>query len=250
MRQSFFLEEGLLIAAISLVERWLTSSWQEYFPDDEPMKVVTVRNQDDLRSTKEALDFDNNQVSPGVSYPYGNMILTNISIATDMGGFSKKNIPFVSRISENRNSVDVSNAIPVRLGLGLAVFSDNLNHIIRQAMILAFAAPTITLLLQSEEGGIIYPVMLNIDPDMAIPQADMGHMAKHFRFDTSLIATTYMIRSRTQGVIRNIILGVADASGQKMDRVFAQYETLDKLIEANIKYTDILDRSSTRYRAT
>ena len=218
----------------------MMSAWIDYWPNEEKLRVVQVRSADDLRSTEEALERRETEPKSGIQYPYGNLILTNISPVPEMGSFSKKNIPIVTNRSDNSGKVVISNAIPVKLGIGLSVRSDNLSHIIKLAMILMFSAPKITLMLQAEDSGFTYNVMLDIDPEMAIPQADMGHPGKEFRFDSTIILTTYMVRSRTQGVIREIRFGIADATGQNISEVIHKFESLDVLLNTRLKYTDIV----------
>jgi hypothetical protein len=107
-----------------------------------------------------------------------------------------------------------------------------------------FGAPKTALRL-SNEFGFVFNIVLNIDAELSIPGADMGYPSKEFRFETSLFIQSYVMRTRSQGVIREVRLGIVDSGGVT---TIGTFPTLDTLGEIDIKATDILNQESQYYK--
>jgi hypothetical protein len=146
--------------------------------------------------------------------------------------------------TEESDRVEVSNNIPARIGLGLTFRTDQLDEVISLSHILMFGAPKTALRL-SNEFGFVFNIVLNIDAELSIPGADMGYPSKEFRFETSLFIQSYVMRTRSQGVIREVRLDIVDSGGVT---TIGTFPTLDTLGEIDIKATDILNQESQYYK--
>lgn len=227
------------LAAIGMVEHWLRRSWQEEFKDAAKLEVILMRSAEDMRSYR---DLTSDQK---VTYPYAALVITNIGIDEAKGGLGKRFLPVVTGRDQKSNRVEISRQIPVRIGLGLTFRADSLDHIINLSHILHFASPRIVLRLTNDY-GFLYECGLSIEPDLTIPQADMGYPSKEFRFETSLVLSAYAIRSREQGVIRNIQFTVTDSGG--VSQPLGSFPELKDLVVKEYGVTDIMNRESAYYK--
>lgn len=228
----------LATTAIEMVRKWLMLSWKNNFGDDDALQTEVVRNVDDLRTYAEQTN------TSKIAYPFSMLLLTNIGPDPDKGSLSWKNKPLVTGRSENSDSVTLSNLVPVRIGLGLTVRTDNLGHILNLAHLLIFSAPKVQLNL-SNDTGFVFQCSLNIDPELTIPSADLSFPSKEYRFDSTMFINTYLLRQKVQGVIRKVKFDMVDYRGTT---ALGEFETLDELVSRELKYTDIVDSASTRYR--
>lgn len=230
----------LATTAIEMVRKWLMISWQKNFGTDDALQTEVVRNTDDLRTYAEQTN------TSKIAYPFSMLLLTNIGPDPDKGAFSRKNIPIVTGRSENSDSVTISNVVPVRIGLGLTVRTDNLGHVLNLAHILIFSAPKVQLNLRND-AGFVFQCSLNIDPELTIPSADLSFPSKEYRFDTTLYINTYLLREKVQGVIRKIKFEMVDYRGTTE---LGEFDTLDTLVSRELNYTEIVDTASTRYHSS
>lgn len=224
--------------SINMVSTWLRNTWYKNFPS-EHRKVpsfVLVRNHDDLRTL--------NEKEGDVDYPFSTLMLTNIGPDPDQAGFGQRFKSVVTGRTENSDRAEISNNIPARVGMGLTFRTDQLDEVISLSHILMFAAPKTALRL-SNNFGFVFNIVINIDADLSIPGADMGHPAKEFRFETSLFIQTYVMRTRSQGVIREVVLDVIDSGGVT---TIGSFPTLESLGEISLKAEDILNTDSVYYK--
>jgi len=233
-----------MLASIRMVESWFEKTWVSEYGEDEVLGVELMRSPDDLRSLNAELTANKGKK---LSYPYATMTITSVSPDADKGGMSKKHLPIVTDRSENSDNITLTNQIPVQVGLMLNFRTDNLEQVIRFAHLLMFSAPRVRLSL-SAQSGFTWHCGLSIDPNLTVPQSDMGYPSKEFNFETSLILSTWMLRERVAGVIREIRLDVVDSGG--VSRPLNDFPTLEHLIQRRTRYTDIVDPTSNRYRGS
>lgn len=227
----------LVTNSIELVNKWLQATWKMYYPEDKRLTGSVVRNVSDLRSF--AAD------NPGLEYPTAQLTIVSIGPDPEKGGLSKKFIPVVTGRTENSERIVVANNIPVRIGLGLTVRTDSLDDIVKLAYILVFAAPKISLKVQNDS-GFVFENGLQIDPELTIPNADLGTPSKEYLFETTLILSTWMTRERVQGVIRQVRFEVVDSGGISIP--LGDFPTFDALVDSKLTYTEIVDKDSVHYK--
>lgn len=223
-----------------MVRQWLLNVWQKSWGDNDELLTVNVtRNSEDMRALKD--DLGNTP-----SYPYSTITIGNIDIDTDKGGMSKKFIPVVTGRSENSDMITSTNMVPVKIGLGVNFRTDNLDQVLNLAHILVFNAPRIVLRL-SNDSGFVYECGVSIDPALVIPQADMGYVSKEFRFEFTLILSTWFLREKAMGVIRQVRFEMVDSGG--VTTPLGTFDEITKLTERRLNYRDLFDKNSNRYRA-
>lgn len=225
--------------SIKMLSTWLQNKWNTEFQEDNDAlpEIKLVRSTDDLRTYKEE-SADNK-----LQYPLIMLILTSIGPDTDKGGFGKRFLSRQTGRTENNEQVEISNLLPVKLGLGLTLRTDDLDDLIKIAHILMFSAPKIVLRLRNDL-GFTFEISVNIDGELTIPGADMGFPSKEFRFETSLFIQGYLIRSRMQGVIRKVVMDVVDSGGIS---TLGEFPDIGTLATHSIKHTDILNKNSPYY---
>lgn len=236
-QQDRYYNIDLVTNSIELVAKWLQGTWKMYYPEDTQLITDVVRNVSDLRS----LSADN----PKLEYPVAQLTIVSIGPDPDKGGLSKKYIPVVTGRTENSERITVANNIPVRIGLGLTVRTDSLDDIVKLAYILVFAAPRVSIKVQND-AGFVFENGLQIDPDLTVPNADLGSPSKEYLFESTLILTTWMTRERIQGVIRQVRFEVVDSGGISIP--LGDFPTFDALVDSKLTYTEIVDKDSVHYK--
>lgn len=232
-------ETSFLTSSINLVARWLESTWALEFPDSQKLDTRISRNVDDLRSFQNDLD------GAKIGYPLVQLIITSVEVDGGRGGFARKYTPMVFGRSDSSDHLRTGYMLPVKVGLGATLRADSLEDIVQIVHLLGFSAPRVTLRVQNEY-GFAWENGLSIEGSLTIPSADLGNVAKEYRFETSFILDTWMLRTKIQGVIRHVVFTAVDSGG--VSTPLGTFDSLDTLINRGLHYTDIVDKASTSYK--
>lgn len=231
----------LLLASLGMLSAWLSNSWKQYDAKESELTVDIARSLDDARSILRG--------SPNgeIKYPYCIGVLVNLDADTSRGAYSRKLVDVIT--NQDRESVQIENLTPVRMGVMLNFRSTSIEDVLKFAHLQITNAPRVAIRLSDESTDFVFECGIEIEGSVALPQADMGHPAKHFSYDTTAIITTYTGMMRNASVIKSIRMDIVNKSNPSTGQIrLDSMEDLEVLASTRKHYTDLFDPSSQHYR--
>lgn len=231
----------LLLASLGMLSAWLSKSWEMYDARGSRLTVDLARSAEDARSLLRG--------SPDgeIRYPYCIGVLAALDADTARGAYSRKYIDVVT--NQDKENVQLENLTPVRLGVLLNFRSTSIEDVLRFAHIFITSAPRVAINLSDESTDFIFECGIELEGSVALPQADMGHPAKHFSYDTTAIITTYTGMIRNASVIKTISMDIVNKTHPSVNQIkLSDLEDLELIATNKKRYTDLFDTTSQHYR--
>jgi len=249
-----YVRSGITNTSLVLLLDWISREFAKY--DDNVMTVRLLRNSADLRSFNTVLE---NQVqltdeapvlgerNRKLVYPFVGVTIGSFEIDPFKVGLRPKISTNGQMIGKDKDKGEAyfESYIPIKLTVGASLTTDNLDHVLAYANMLAMARGRITLVMEADTGFKTH-IGIAVDTNLTIPQADMSTPGDPFRFEHTFIIETYTGIEMKQRLIRSMT--VTAKLGNGIDDSVYKLDDVPALVLQKLYFYELFDKANPNYK--